>query len=133
MPVWVGHSYYHHAQAGDAASPLVLGNGDDHAGDEDTVEMEESPEGEESHARAWRAPMRPTMKNVEGHEVCHVPYGGSSGSSVGMAHPSSVCATQPPNQFPSEGAMETTRESSVLQRGGDEMDDQSSRKRWQSP
>ena len=74
MPVWVDHFYFKPCAGGDAVSPLVLGNDDDQAGDEENVEMEESPEGEESDARPWRAPVRPTMDMVEGQEVCQVPY-----------------------------------------------------------
>ena len=54
MPVWVDHFYFEPWAGGDAVSPLVLGNDDDQAGDEENVEMAESPEGEESDAQLTR-------------------------------------------------------------------------------
>ena len=54
MPVWVDHFYFEPWAGGDAVCPLVLGNDDDQAGDEENVEMEESPEGEESDAQLTR-------------------------------------------------------------------------------
>ena len=66
MALWVDDSYFHPGQTGGAVSPLATGGHDDQAEEEETVEMEESPEVEEGDARALRAPVRPRASCRDG-------------------------------------------------------------------